>query len=143
MLYVRFPLSLRNVEDLLYERDIDVSYEAVRFWWNRFGQMFASPHLHQPPSSSNKVIRRTVLCSLSGPLKAIEGSPPHAPWVLASHTHLGTHLHSGAAYVLFAAAMIDPKSLHFCCSGTGQSSDDTEKADQSRRALPPACRSYT
>ena len=45
MFYVRFPLSLRNVEDLLYERDIDVSYEAVRFWWNRFGQMFESPHL--------------------------------------------------------------------------------------------------
>jgi putative transposase len=37
MFYVRFPLSLRNVEDLLYERGIDVSYEAVRFWWNLFG----------------------------------------------------------------------------------------------------------
>ena len=42
MLYVRFPLSLRNVEDLLYERGIDVSHETIRFWWNRFGPMFAS-----------------------------------------------------------------------------------------------------
>ncbi|MFD1196645.1 IS6 family transposase [Seohaeicola saemankumensis] len=42
MLYVRFPLSLRNVEDLLHERGIDVSHEAVRFWWHRFGPMFAS-----------------------------------------------------------------------------------------------------
>ena len=42
MLYVRFPLSLRNVEDLLHERGIDVSYESVRFWWNRFGPMFAA-----------------------------------------------------------------------------------------------------
>jgi len=42
MLYVRFPLSLRNVEDLLHERGIDVSYETVRYWWNRFGPMFAS-----------------------------------------------------------------------------------------------------
>ncbi len=42
MLYVRFPLSLRNVEDLLHERGIDVSYETVRFWWNRFGPSFAS-----------------------------------------------------------------------------------------------------
>ena len=33
MMYVRFPLSLRNVEDLLFERGIDVSYETVRFWW--------------------------------------------------------------------------------------------------------------
>jgi len=42
MMYVRFPLSLRNVEDLLHERGIDVSYETIRFWWNRFGPMFAS-----------------------------------------------------------------------------------------------------
>ena len=44
MPYVRFPLSLRNVEDLLHERGIDVSYETVRFRWNRFGPMFASVH---------------------------------------------------------------------------------------------------
>lgn len=42
MLYIRFPLSLRNVEDLLHERGIEVSHETVRFWWNRFGPMFAS-----------------------------------------------------------------------------------------------------
>ncbi|SDK87569.1 IS6 family transposase [Aliiruegeria lutimaris] len=42
MLYVRFPLSLRNVEDLLHERGVDVSHESVRFWWHRFGPMFAS-----------------------------------------------------------------------------------------------------
>ena len=42
MLYVRFPLSLRNVEDLLHERGIDISHETVRFWWNRFGPLFAA-----------------------------------------------------------------------------------------------------
>ena len=42
MMYVRFPLSLRNVEDLLHERGIDVSHETVRFWWQRFGPMFAA-----------------------------------------------------------------------------------------------------
>jgi len=41
MLYVRFPLSLRNVEDLLHERGIDICHETVRYWWNRFGSMFA------------------------------------------------------------------------------------------------------
>jgi len=41
MLYVRFPLSLSNVEDLLHERGIDVSHEPIRFWWNRFGPLFA------------------------------------------------------------------------------------------------------
>ena len=42
MLYVRFPLSLRNVEDLLFERGIDICHETVRLWWNRFGPMFAA-----------------------------------------------------------------------------------------------------
>jgi putative transposase len=42
MLYVRYPLSLRNVEDLLHERGIDISHETVRFWWNRFGPLFAA-----------------------------------------------------------------------------------------------------
>jgi len=42
MLYVRFPLSLRDVEDLLFERGIDLCHETVRLWWNRFGPLFAA-----------------------------------------------------------------------------------------------------
>jgi len=42
MMYVRFPLSLRNVDDLLHERGIEISHETVRFWWNRFGPIFAA-----------------------------------------------------------------------------------------------------
>lgn len=42
LMYVRFPLSLRNVEDLLFERGIDLCHETVRLWWNRFGPMFAA-----------------------------------------------------------------------------------------------------
>lgn len=42
MMYVRFPLSLRNVEDLLAERGIDICPETVRHWWNRFGPLFAA-----------------------------------------------------------------------------------------------------
>jgi putative transposase len=42
MLYVRFSLSLRNVEDLLHERGIEISHETVRFWWLRFGPLFAA-----------------------------------------------------------------------------------------------------
>jgi putative transposase len=40
-MHVRFPLSLRNVEDLLFERGIDICHETVRMRWNRFGPMFA------------------------------------------------------------------------------------------------------
>jgi len=42
MMYVRCPLSLRNVEDLLHECGIDITHETVRFWWNRFGTIFAA-----------------------------------------------------------------------------------------------------
>ena len=41
-MYVRLPLSLRIVEDLLYEHGIEVSRETVRFWCMRFGPMFAA-----------------------------------------------------------------------------------------------------
>lgn len=41
MMYVRFPLSLRNVEDLLHERGIDICHDTVRHWVDRFGTHFA------------------------------------------------------------------------------------------------------
>jgi len=57
MMYVRFPLSLRNVEDLLHERGIDICHETVRYWWNRFGPMFAKEirrkRVHPSPNYSN------------------------------------------------------------------------------------------
>ncbi len=42
MMYIRYPLSLRQVEDILHERGIEISYETVRAWWGRFGPHFAS-----------------------------------------------------------------------------------------------------
>ena len=39
--YHRFNLSIRDVEDLLAERNISVSYEAIRLWVNKFGSEFA------------------------------------------------------------------------------------------------------
>ena len=58
MLYVRFPLSHGNVEELLHERSINVNHEAVRFWWHRFAPLFAA-----------EIRKRRVEggCSLSGP----------------------------------------------------------------------------
>jgi putative transposase len=47
MLYIRFPLSLRSVEDLQHERGIDVSYESIRYWWYRFGPLFAAEIRHR------------------------------------------------------------------------------------------------
>jgi transposase-like protein len=42
MMYIRYPLSLRQVEDILFERGIDICHETVRFWWDRFGPLFAA-----------------------------------------------------------------------------------------------------
>jgi len=42
MMYIRYPLSLRQVEDILFERGIDISHETVHSWQNRFGPMFAA-----------------------------------------------------------------------------------------------------
>ena len=42
MMYVRFPLSLRQVEDLLHERGVDIIHETIRAWRSRFGPMFAA-----------------------------------------------------------------------------------------------------
>jgi len=42
ILYVRFPLSLRNAEDLLHKRGIDVSHQTIRFWGSHLGPLFAS-----------------------------------------------------------------------------------------------------
>ena len=42
MWYVRYPLSLRNTEDMAFERGIDVCHETVRKWVDRFGPMFAA-----------------------------------------------------------------------------------------------------
>jgi hypothetical protein len=42
MMYIRFPLSLRDVEDRLHELGIDITDETARFCWNRFGPRFAA-----------------------------------------------------------------------------------------------------
>ena len=42
MYHVRSSLSLRQVEGILHERGIDTCHETVRYWWNRFGPLFAN-----------------------------------------------------------------------------------------------------
>ncbi len=46
-LYVRFNLSLREVEEMLLERGIDVSYETIRRWTVKFGQQIARNLRHR------------------------------------------------------------------------------------------------
>jgi transposase-like protein len=53
-LYFRFTLSFRDVEDLLAERGIDVSYETIRCWTLKFGKSFARNLRRSRPKSSNR-----------------------------------------------------------------------------------------
>ena len=72
MLYVRFPLPLRNVEDLLLERGIDVIHETIRYWWNRFGPLFTAEirrrtsaiRPHSPSTTSSCVSQLAVTISV-------------------------------------------------------------------------------
>ena len=53
-LYHRFALSLRDVEDLLAERGIIVSYETIRIWCRRFGPQIAAKIRRDWPAAANK-----------------------------------------------------------------------------------------
>jgi putative transposase len=55
LMYVRFPLSLRNVEALLYERGIDICHESFRTWVDRFGTYFA----HKIRKRRSEAMRRS------------------------------------------------------------------------------------
>ena len=57
MLYIRFPLSLRNFEDLLGERGTQISQETVRYWWNRLSPIYAS-HIHNGMAGFVRVLTR-------------------------------------------------------------------------------------
>jgi len=53
-LYYRFLLSYRDVEELLAERGIAVSYETIRRWSRKFGQMFADGVRRRRPRPGDK-----------------------------------------------------------------------------------------
>ena len=53
-LYFRFPLSHRDVEELLFVRGVIVSYEAIRKWCRKFGQQFANQLRRRRPRPGDK-----------------------------------------------------------------------------------------
>ncbi len=61
MMYVRYPSSLRQVEDVLFERGIDICHETVRLWWNGFGSMFAAEiRKRRDRRAALKFLKRTM-----------------------------------------------------------------------------------
>jgi putative transposase len=53
-LYHRFPLSLREVEEMMMERGVIVSYETIRGWSRKFGQIYANGLRHRRPQPGDK-----------------------------------------------------------------------------------------
>ena len=68
MLYVCFPLSLRNLEDFIHKRGIDVSHDTVRFLWSCFRRIAYSFKLgYQQSDASSHSSDGTVLIRLTAP----------------------------------------------------------------------------
>jgi putative transposase len=65
-LYVRFPLSLRLVEEMLLERVIVVSYETVRCWAKKFGRDYAGRLRRKPPRASDVWHLDEVVVTIGG-----------------------------------------------------------------------------
>jgi len=61
MYYVRYPLSFRQVEDILHERGIDIYHETARFWVDRFGSKFAK-EIQKRARHSNGHITGALTC---------------------------------------------------------------------------------
>jgi len=53
-LYYRFPLSYRDVQEIMFERGIDVTHEAIRQWCLKFGQDYANQLRHRRPQPGDK-----------------------------------------------------------------------------------------
>jgi putative transposase len=65
-LYFRFTLSLRDVEELLAERGIEVSYETIRCWTIKFGPQFARRLKKQRPAPSSRWHLDEMVCTVGG-----------------------------------------------------------------------------
>lgn len=65
-LYIRFPLSLRLVEEMLLERGIVVSYETIRCWAKKFGADYAGRLRRKPPSANDVWHLDQVVVTIGG-----------------------------------------------------------------------------
>jgi hypothetical protein len=64
--YFRFPMSFRDVEDLLYKRGVIVSYETIRSWVGKFGHQYANVIRCDRPAPSGKWHLDEVVITIRG-----------------------------------------------------------------------------
>ncbi|MFD4862874.1 transposase, partial [Streptomyces atratus] len=68
-LYFRFPLSFREVEELMLRRGVTVSYETVRRWCVKFGQAYADGLRRRRPRPGDKWHLDEVFIKINGERK--------------------------------------------------------------------------
>jgi putative transposase len=66
-LYFRFCLSYRDVEELMAERGVILTYEAVRYWCPKFGQPYAQQLRRQHPRPGDRWHLDEVFLTMQGP----------------------------------------------------------------------------
>src|SRR5499427_3763109 len=81
-LYLRFTLSYRDVEDLLAERGLDVSYETVRRWVLKFGPLFARELRRRRPRPTSRWHLDEVFVKVNGKLCYLSRAVDHEGEVL-------------------------------------------------------------
>jgi putative transposase len=64
--YHRFCLSFRDVEELLLERGVIVTYEAIRKWCRKFGQQYAHPLRRRRPRPGDKWYMDEIFLTIKG-----------------------------------------------------------------------------
>jgi len=95
-LYFRFCLSFRDVEELLLERGVVVTYEAIRKWCRKFGQQYANQLRHRRPRPGDKwqmeVCQTQPINMTWGPLRLLNDTLTHLRGKLKREYVINIHL---------------------------------------------------
>jgi putative transposase len=85
-LYLRFTLSYRDVEDLLAERGLDISYETVRSWVLKFGPVIARRLRRHRPRPSDRWHLDEMVVWIAGERMYLwlRSLPPNHGWWMSS-----------------------------------------------------------
>src|SRR4029434_7622224 len=98
-LYFRFCLSYRDVEELMAERGVLLTYEAVRYWCRKFGQVYANQLRRRRPRPGDKwhlEMCQTQPIKMSGcPLSLLRQMPSHLRGGIKREHEMEVHLLSG------------------------------------------------
>jgi putative transposase len=115
MLYIRYPLSLRQVEDMLFELGIDICHETVRFWWNRFGPLFTAkirkPRVHNHSYSNWRWHLDEVFVKINGETHYLWRAVDHEGEVLESFVTKRRNRKAALAFLKKAMKRLGPPKV--------------------------------